>query len=248
MRGWFGYWEVLYSALHMVGEHREALDAGKRACRQYPDHAGSCLRWQAVELAALGRIRQMNEIVAQMEVLPQTAAVPLALIQLVETLHAHGRHETANNVVDRAIVWFEGRPPQEAETWNHRFWYGKALYLADRRDEAQAVFDALVEEFPQSVDARGARGFVAAVRGDTTQVLLDVAWLEEYEWPRAEFVDWTKHWRLVIATVLGDEEQVVQLLGDAPNWWSFGWYDRVRLELDPLRDRADFQEFLRPKG
>jgi hypothetical protein len=121
------------------------------------------------------------------------------------------------------------------------------LFLAGRDEDAQEVYDTLVDEAPENVSYRGRRAFIAANRGDETQALDDAAWLEDLHRP---YLNGQHTWfRGVIAGALGQREEAVRLLRQAySEGRSYSWYNLVRADLVPLRDYPPFQELMRPKG
>jgi tetratricopeptide (TPR) repeat protein len=246
-REWFGYWSLLTSALHAVGEYEQAIDAARRARELIPDQAERSLSIEARALAALGRPGEVGTILDELETVSGAGWLRQAYVEAVEVLRANEHDDAGHNLVDRAVQWFEHRPTSEAARRGHRFWYGKALLLAGLDDEARQLFDGLVREFPDDVEVRGARGFAAATLGDTAQAQADVEWLEDYEW-LGTLGDLTSYWQLAIAGALGDHDRVAELLRGADAWWDFQVYKRESLELGPIRNHPEFQELIRPKG
>jgi tetratricopeptide (TPR) repeat protein len=245
-REWFGYWEVMVGSLRNLGMHREALEVITRGCQLHPDRTRSCLGLRARELAALGDVDEVKRVLDILEAEPDVQSNPSGLVRPVEVLHIDGLDDVERDVLESVLEWFANRPLGEASSMDYRFWYGKALYLDGRNDDAFSVVDALVDDFPDDVRSRGFRGFICASSGDSAQALEDARWLEDYEWLGA-FGDQTSYWRTVIAGALGDRERVAELLRDADTWWD--WANAsFSIELDPLRDYPEFQELMRPKG
>ncbi len=242
-------WWTFIDAFHMVGEYEEELQVARRAYRELPDGGAYILRFQARALAALGRVEELNEVLDEIETAPDLAYVRRALQIAVEALGVYGHEGAAEHVAERVAGWFEGRPPEEAAARDHRVRYGRVLFCAGRLDEAQDVLDAVVAEFPDDVNGRGLRAFIAASRGDTAQALSDIEWLSAEG--RLEDSLWeTEWWRGVIFGALGDREQAVTLIGEAMSKASFYFHaDRLlHMEYQPLRDYPAFQELMRPKG
>jgi tetratricopeptide (TPR) repeat protein len=248
LREWASYWYSLTQALHMLGEHEQELEAAQRAFRLHPDRGASVLQMQTQALAALGRVEELNTILDEIEIADDLRWVRPALVQPVEILRAGGHREAAQRIAARAIEWFEARPPNEAADVGNREWYGRALFLAGRFNEAREIYDGLVHESPDNPNYRGYRAFIAAVRGDTVQALSDAVWFESLERPnlRMRTARWTA--RVAIAGALGEHEQVTELLREGRGRWMHTWFDRVDMRFDPLRDYAPFQEWMRPKG
>ena len=155
----------------------------------------------------------------------------------------HEHIDAAREAAERAVRWFEARPPYEAITFEHRQWHGRALFLAGRGDEAKTVYNALVQEFPDRFDIRAARAFIAATQGDTAQALSDREWFGG----RTQNTMWQ---RGIIAGVLGDHDRAAELLRQAAETrdWFYFWDVRNTVLYAPLCENPDFQELLRPKG
>jgi tetratricopeptide (TPR) repeat protein len=248
-REWVGYWLVLISAHHKLGEHAEALEAARRASTLQPDRAERFLYLQTFILAAMARVEDLFDVLNELEALVAEGAAPQsrllsALVESVETLRAYGHRSAADDVLDRVVDWLDSRPSHEAAIEAHRNWYGRALFLAGRHDDAQVIFDALVNESPDNGNYRALRGFVAAIRGDTDQALDDVRWLDQkLQTEPAQgpvgFADWRAVYRLVLYGALGEDERVTELLADAHNWWPYGYFTSA-FWFDPIRDNSAF--------
>jgi tetratricopeptide (TPR) repeat protein len=249
-RQYANYWASLIDALAMLDRHEEALDAARRAQRLGPWSGRLGLLWLRGEvdvLAALGRIEALNGVLDEIE--SESAYPRQSLVEPLEVLHAYGHDEALQEIVQRVIGAFEARPAAEVAEQAHRHWYGRALFLAGRRNDAQAVYDALVEETPSHLARRATRAFIAASRGDTTQALRDLEWFEQLE-PAEAVVGQVLYRRGMIVGALGDLERATKLVRASyeERDWRFTWLHRVWFEVAPLRDYPPFQEFMRPKG
>ena len=249
VRGRLTYWFGVSNALQMLERHEEALEAAKRAHDLIPDVGMLFLQSRA--LAALGHLEELNYVLDDMEAAPDFPVVRVELVRAVEALRAYGHFDAAQEVGERVIRWFEARPSQEKETSDHLQWYGKALFLVGRVDEAQNILDELVEERPDTdtISLLVVRACIAAHRGDTAQARSDLDWYES-EMQTGERLGEILMYRGMIVGALGDRDQAIELIRSAyrdPGWY-YGWEDRIYMEFDALRDHPDFQEFTRPKG
>jgi predicted Zn-dependent protease len=121
------------------------------------------------------------------------------------------------------------------------------LFLAGKIDEAQEIFDGLVDEFPDRLSIRGTRGFIAASRGDTEQATEDAEWLEQVDEPFL-FGEHTAA-RAMIASALGQPDVAVQLLRQAfSQGQPYVLGIESSFEFEPLRDYPPFQILCKPKG
>jgi tetratricopeptide (TPR) repeat protein len=192
-------------------------------------------------------VQDLSEFLDEIETWTDVYQIRFALVDAVEVLRAHGYLEASRELAVERLNWFERRSPAEAATVEHRYWYGRLLFVAGRTDEAQKIFDDLVEESPEvirreNLDVRATRAFIAAMRGDTGQALEDMAWLENR---RAEDSSLE---RGIILGALGRRDEAIALLRVGARQHPFSWYQRIRVLFDPLRDHPDFQELIRPKG
>jgi tetratricopeptide (TPR) repeat protein len=243
-RGFPFYWNRLVQAYLMLGEHDQVLDAIERAYRLHPDKSDYLLFTEAWALAALGRVRSLERVMDEVDsISAEPGPARRTYVRVVESLHAHGHLERSAHVLERVMQWFESRPNEERESRGHRDWYGRALIVAGRNEEANAVFQTLVEEDPEDMVRRGFLGFVAATRGDSVVASQCLTWLDGRAIRRST-TEWM-YWSAAIVAALGDRERAVEFLrGD--DFHQF--IDRSSIELSPLRGYEPFEEWLRPKG
>jgi tetratricopeptide (TPR) repeat protein len=268
MRGLVWHGVFLSYALERLGEYDRALEEARSVHRLHPDRGALVLHLQARALAALGRTDELNDVLSEVETVldPSSVTRPLmgsplqsvhrALVVSVEALRAYGYGGAARDVLSRVLAWFEARPRGEATGVSHRAWYGRALFLAGRHEEAQGIFDALVDEVADTLmlhlELRQTRAFIAATRGDSGQAARDAEWFEGLDRPVLR--GYHTFSRAVIAAALGDREGAVGLLHQALGQglaFDIRWFrglEPASLELDPLRDYPPFQELIRPKG
>jgi tetratricopeptide (TPR) repeat protein/tRNA A-37 threonylcarbamoyl transferase component Bud32 len=248
MRGWPGYWTVQLDALQMLGEHEEALEAIRRGCELYggvgasEDTRFSCLVIPSTSLAALGRSEEAIAMFADLDAFSIGVARYAA-----QSLLGYGHVDAARQLLSRIISWLEDRPEEEKRTADHHAVYGWALFDYGRIDEAQMVFESLVDDDASKVTYRGVRGFFAAIAGDSAQARTDAGWLATLD--RPYLYGGNTYWRAAIAGALGERDEAVNLLRQAfSEGFQHNWTMLWRSELSPLRDYPPFQEWLRPKG
>ncbi len=248
MRGWSGYWSVLAAAHGQLGDHERQLEIVLQGRREHSNDP-FLLRNQAEALSALGRLEEFTEVLNDIDALPPRPgvnSVGATMAGAAMEHRAHGHPQAAHEVFQRAINWYESRPPDERAETSHRKWYGIALYEAERWDEAASVFGALAQEFPDSVAFRGALGVIAARRGDRELALRTSEWLQGVDQPYLSgshtFI------RARIAAVLGEQERAVALLREAAVQGSPRFLLHPAIDLTSLRDYPPFQELMRPKG
>jgi tetratricopeptide (TPR) repeat protein len=259
LRGWWHYWHWPSQAHHMVGDYRRELQEARRARRQYPDLQPT-LSFEVQALAALGRVGELNERLDEgLTLQPQwlftyTYTMRTAALEL----RAHGRPDAALKVLDRAIRWHRGLPPDAAEDPFTRYELAQTAYLAGRWDEARAMFEDLTVDLPYSVRYKGAfpcrinylgyLGALAARRGDREEAMRISG--ELYIIERHPVTARPRPvWQASIAALLGENERAVELLkGAFSNGLYFGTWLHVDPDFESLHDYPPFQELLQPKG
>ncbi len=248
MRGWIGYWSILCTALHELGEHERELVAAYRMRELLPDRALTAEFHAALALAAVGRIDELDELLDNVILLPPVDGLSADEIMLWASndLRGHGHHATSQHVVGRAIEWFEAQPTERAEIEVHRYNYGMALYLTGRWQEATRVFGALADAFPDNLNYLGYLGALAARRGDRDSAVHVANGLQSVD--RPYMFGLHTWWRARIWSVLGESEQAVALLREARAQGRVDSWHVPAIDFDPLRDYPPFQELMRPKG
>ncbi|UCG87845.1 MAG: protein kinase, partial [Gemmatimonadota bacterium] len=248
MRGWRPYFEQLIGAYAALGEHERALEAAQQYREAYGDDRAT-LALEAATLAALGRSEQVNTLLEEITALPEQGLNQgNAILSIAHYQRRLGHSDAAQSTVDRAIQWFEARPPETKSSAAWRLSYAWTLYVTGRCDEAYSVAKSLAEEFPQDLQYRGLVGVLAACRGHRDDALEISRWLEELDRPHLR----GSHtmWRSMIAGALGDGENAVALFRLAsargmtyPSPWDFVW-----IVFESVRDYPAFQELSRPQG
>jgi DNA-binding SARP family transcriptional activator/tetratricopeptide (TPR) repeat protein len=242
------YWYVLTLSYHQLGEHRRELAAARAARRHNPANA----RLLTHEIRALGALGRTAAVLVRLDTL---LALPrdewytpaIALMLLGADLRTHGQDAAATEALARAIAWYKGRPPVEAEMEARRFFLAWSVYLADHLEDADSLFRDLHSEHPDNVDYIGHLGAIAARRGhhaaarDLADQLKGRA--VEAPIPGEESIVW----RARIAALLGERTDAMRLLIEA-----FGPQGTMELhnnsDFDGMRDYPPFREFIRPKG
>jgi hypothetical protein len=248
MRGYVSYWDTRSRVLHLLGEHGRELEAARLARQQRPDHPRSVII-ELRALAALGRLGELDErlddalaMQSQQGITPGRVLVEAAL-----ELRRHGRDDRAQAVVHRALIWYAERSPAERQQLRSELAY--TLYLADSTAAARALYERILADRPDDVDALGQLGVIAAKQRDRAraagadQRLLGVT--QPYLFGRHTYR------RARIAVQLGEYARAVQLLREAR---AQGYRYTINLilhsdpDLEPLGGYAPFEELVRPKG
>jgi len=247
LKNWSQYWIDLTIAHHMLGDHKQELQAAHKGRKQFPDLL-SVLWCKIRALAALGRTKEVNEHIDESLSLPSQLERNPGLIMLFagQELREHGHREASLKVLERAIGWFEAKLKEDAETENHRHGLGRALYTSEKWAEAKSIYEGLHTEFPENVDYLGYLGTLAARRGDIADAQNMAVQLKKIDTPYL-FGNHT-YWRACIAALDGEKDLAVRLLRESLAQGKN--YARLYpdMNLEPLWNFPPFKELMKPKG
>lgn len=254
LRDWPYYFYWLTAAYHSVGEHERELDAARLQRRLNPGILG---RHEAIALAALGRIREVNEL---LDALPTQRPHPwrtpaMVMRETALELRAHGYRAASDSVLDRTLAWLDGRPREERATQTARRLRLQTLFAAGRWEPARVLAEELAREHPDSLTYLGVRGALAAQRGDRREAAQANGLLMAQSRPFLQ--GYPSYWRACIAAQLGDQPRAVRLITQAHQegmWLTGEFWEQPIATLhadpcfEPLHGYAPFQQLLRPKG
>jgi DNA-binding SARP family transcriptional activator/TolB-like protein len=243
--GWPLYWEVLTSAHHSLGRHRQELKEARRARALYPDQPWAFVL-EARALAALGRLRELDALIDARRSLPDQRHPQLGPLQEVAAreLRAHGHEGAAANMFDRALTWYRARPAEERSGPDYAMSFALALLAAGRLDEVATDLRRLALDNPEDVAIQGAAGVLAARRGSRAEAGRIADWLTDSRLPYQR--GRTYAWRGCIAGHLGEHDRALALLQEAAG--RSERFDHTHFCLDSLRDYPQFRDWMRPKG
>ena len=241
-----GSWRIGYlcEAHHMMGDYERELLESRRGQEYYPDLLS--LRVDEVRaLSALGRIEEVKKVIDECLSISSSSSSwsPGTVMRTAAAeLRAHSHKEEAKAIAERAVSWYQSRG-----TGDYRYSLARSLYLTERWQEAETIFEALSAEEPDNIDYIGFLGTLAARRGNRERALQISEELKRIERPYL-FGNHT-YWRACIAALLGEREQAVALLRESlAQGGNYGAYLHNDVDLEPLRDYRPFQELIRPKG
>jgi serine/threonine protein kinase/tetratricopeptide (TPR) repeat protein len=262
------YWLNVIIAHHVIQDHKKELALARRARRQHPDHI-LVIASEARALAALHRVDEMYQLLDLAVDLAITApdmtswflhvgrAARVPAMQVVfrwagTELRAHGHPEAAATVFARAIAWLENRLADES-TREMQEALGEFLYLAERWEHAEDVFQGLHQQDSTDITALGFLGVLAARRRDhqraaeISHTLSLQAADPLFAWIQSQ----QRCWRARMAAVLGRREEAVTLLRplfdrSVPDGQVL--FAHLEMDFESLRDYSPFQELTRPKG
>ncbi len=124
-------------------------------------------------------------------------------------LRVHSYDDDAREVFDRAIAWYHARPMPEADP-KHRYLLAETLYLAERWEDARALFEELRSDNPFDYNYRAYLGANAARRGDHAEAREITAFLDN---PQVQSFFFSRNWwRARMAALLGERKRAVNIL------------------------------------
>jgi tetratricopeptide (TPR) repeat protein len=237
---------VLAEAYHMLAEYNKELEVIREGKSHFPDRLWF-LADEARALAAQGKIAEVKKVIDKSLAMTSQQGTPGdVMIEASEELRAHGYPEEARKIANQAVEWCRSRPKEEAASESLRYNIAQALYLGERWQEAQNIFELLALEKPENIDYKGYLGCLAVRLGDKEKALKISEELKMINKPYL-FGNHT-YYRARIASLLSEREQAIALLREAfAQGLSYGAYLHRDVGLEPLRNYPPFQELMRPK-
>ncbi len=239
----------LSSAYHLNRDYEDQLRVAREGGRLFPDTLLLAAD-EAAALAALGRIDELETLIDDCRSRPVrqgSGTVGRLMLKAATELRAHGFVEAARAMAELSIAWQRGRPDGEPRAEDDRAELGTALLVAERWDEARAVFRSLAAEHPETLVYRGRLGTLAVRLGQPDEARRIDAQLAAIERPCL----FGEHLvlRAGIAAQRGDKERAVDLLRRA---LAEGCYLLPSLhreiDLEPLRGYPPYEALLTPVG
>jgi len=138
-------WNSLMSAHHMLGDFDAELEVARRARELHPE-SFSILDSEIRALAAQGEVELVDSLLNVASTLPPNPAYSFGLrwVWAAREFKAHGYRDAYRNAAERAVTWYQNRPPDLASPYN----LARSLYHAERFEEAYPIFDSLVAVNP----------------------------------------------------------------------------------------------------
>jgi len=258
-------WDTLPWCLHSLGRYEAELDTVRWALGGDNQDVLGLLIWrEATALAALGPPEDALRAIDRARSISLAPEDRFFLeVGVGLELEAHGHPTHGQEQLNRAVAWYEARPPAETNTRQHRYYYARALSAAGRWAEARELFRALQREevadvlhHNDDISLRGHVGVLSARLGDVQEAarieeelrLLDRRFL----WGN------NTYWRAAIASVLGERDRATALLADALSaglmWYRFAsnldypkWDFHVDPDFESLRGYEPFEELIGPQ-
>ncbi|MGK2961097.1 MAG: protein kinase domain-containing protein, partial [Gemmatimonadaceae bacterium] len=241
-------WGDRTDALHLIGDFD-----GELAAVESQRKLGLDVEFEAAQvLPALGRVDAVNTLINERMRRPsRDEDTPAALMLFAaREYRAHGFLKESNELVNRAIAWYESRPDAEM-TEARRFNMLNALYHAGRWADALANLENTAKQLEFSLTDEPITvaflGRIAAQMGDTAAAKRYSERLRNLEpWPRYRG---NSYFRALIAAGLGDREAVIPLLQQGfAEGWAFEPHFHREIEFQAMWDYPPLKELLEPKG
>jgi hypothetical protein len=244
------YIDWLSMTYHMLGDHRRELATAQAGLRRVPGPQSRVSARFAIALAALGREREVQQLVEEWLDHPDPGAEfsqsEVAECVVLE-LRAHGHAAASQRLLAKVVGWYgQHGIDQAAKAGSYPcVWYAfSAFYYAGRWHEARLGYEHWIAEDTMSLKAYAALGALAVRRRDHREAKRINDWLKAKE---GHFH--ATHARARMAALQGDREAAVTLLRQA---FDQRLNARMFLHLDPdfesLHDYPPYQELMRPKG
>jgi tetratricopeptide (TPR) repeat protein len=244
-----GSWRIGYltEALHMLADYKQELKEVRKGLKYYPDNLW--LRaYEVRALAALGKTETVREVIEKsLDVVSSRGSPGDVMLYAAQELRAHGHRGAHLDTANQAVDWYRNQLQLQGANEDLSQDLAIALYTAERWDDAQAVYDELLEGDSGNIEYKGKMGLLAVRKGDRARALEILVELERTKRPYL----FGRHTYMCarITALLGDKEKAVALLRKAfAQGLKYGAYLLREMDLEPLRDYKPFQELLKPKG
>jgi tetratricopeptide (TPR) repeat protein len=238
------FWVVYTEALHLLGEHWQELEMARRARRVQP-WLLSLLDVELRAAAALGQVDRVEQLLEDSLSFPpeRWRSRGMRPVMAALELRAHGLAEAARVVATGATDWIRARPLDDADPYA----LGRALYCAERWEEALRVFRTLYRTEPQEVTHPGCLGTVYARLGDRRLALSMDCLLATLTAGRLRGTHTL--WRAKIAAILGEADQALALLRHAlEEGRPFGAWLHREMDFESLCESTEFKALAEVSG
>lgn len=238
------YFRFLSYAHHMLGNYRQELKEIQQAQNYYPD---AMYAQEARAVSALGWMEEVDKVIEESLAVTSLTDQGGVMLEAAQELRRHGYLAEYRKIANRSVEWFKSKISEKEATVSQRVNFAEALYVAERWDEAQNLFEELALDFADSIAYRGRLGAIAARLGDREKALLIFDELKTVERPYiyGEHIFWCAR----IASLLGDMEQSILLLREALSQGQPYGIELLRnIDFEPLWNYKPFKDLIKPKG
>jgi tetratricopeptide (TPR) repeat protein len=248
MKGWYGYFGVLASSHHLLGDFEEELAVTREARKRFPERRAA-LVIQAQALAALGRTEGLEELFADAAAMPGATAdnsVGAIMTMAAAELKAHGYDQAGDALYSRAVAWYE-EAGEAVATRPHLTWAVTALIGAQSWQDAADSCEKQLAVDPDDIWCHSSIATMALKLGDRARFEAEKAYFQREAPNRPP--TFLPNYMSFLEVADGNVEKGVALLEEAMSLgtgFSIWWHRYPGME-DQMAHPA-YQEFLRPKG
>jgi serine/threonine protein kinase/tetratricopeptide (TPR) repeat protein len=246
MKDWIGYWGVLTTAHHMVGDFEQEFKAGLKAQKQYPNSWWP-LHYKINALAAQGNMDEVHRVLEESHAKPLTGIWNPARLMALAGIEfkSHGYGEAAAKMFEQALSWLRERSTEERQSERMKYQHAWALLNTKNLDEASTVLGELVVSYPENLSYLGSLGLALAKKGDHEEALRISDKIKNWNKPYLFGSD--QFWQAAIAASLGEKDRAISFLRSAiaQGLRYSGLYCNIILE--PLWDYPPFKELIKPR-
>jgi serine/threonine protein kinase len=246
MKDWIGYWGVLTTAHHMIGDFEQELKAGLKAQKQYPE-SWSPLNYKINALAAQGNLNEVYKVLEKSYAKPLTDNWNPARLMYAAGIEfkSHGYGESAANMFEQALSWLRQRSQEDMQSVSMKYQLAWALITTQNLTEASTVLRELVESYPEDLNYIGSLGLLAAKKGDSEEALSISEKIKN--WNRPYLFGRDLFWQAAIAASLGEKDRAIAFLRDAIAQGEDYSDLYCNIVLEPLWDYPPFKELIKPR-
>ena len=244
MRGWYGYYSVLATSSHGLGDYEEELRIARKARAAFPGDMRA-LSIEADALIALGRIAEAEKVMAEIQTMPSSALTGTAgsfMTTLAQELNAHGNAAASRKWMQTALKWYGALPADSARTENNRGDKAYLLYSMGDFRSAAAIYHSLSTQYPATAVYKAWNGYLAARLGDPKKAA-DIA--QQLENGTIKMTPGNSAiWRGLIAIGMKDRDRGVALIRQSGA--RAGWMHRDPIVSRDVAGIAAWQDHLKP--
>lgn len=205
------FWSLYTRTLYSLGMYDEARSVAEQALNQFPNHlriTGDLIRVQVAVEDVEGVRQRMAEILQAWQ--SAEHFLPLDLVILAgRELMVHGYPGVAREVFNTMLTRVDGESFETLSLPDQRA-VGYALYYVQAFDQADQIFQVLLDQFPDSPSYLSLHGMIAA-RQENWEHADGVA-VRLRDLPNTAMDDGSRFYEARLAVLRGDEEHAVTLI------------------------------------
>ena len=260
------YWAQYGAVLHMQGKHKDELRIVNDRRSRFPDSRNALVAEVVVNIA-LGNISKAFSLKKDIYATLKGINPGLGHTLMAKEFSTHGYDREARESIEEAIQWFIEQPDTEKAMlridlfdalYHSEFLYNQegaapedenTQLTSKRKYQIQMmsqITTELVNEYPLDERYLGRLGVLYSLLSDSVNASRIFKILEDldkpYKYGNSIF------WQAAVSAQRGEQSRAVALLYDANrNGYPFSIDFHRNTIWEPLRDQAEFIEFMQPK-